>query len=276
MFLVPVTIVQCRNQGSGLKPEAMVVSQVHAAAMTMQNWVSCRATQGFDDTRTWGAVWGHIWVHGPVVVMLCVDIHSFWDNQRLGRSSRSGPPAGLMLLSKGHLVPGITGVNNQGNFSLRDMCSHLGPWWHPGSGCFEGPCLGLCFYHNLAMMSMAHIATKDHKNQPLPSHPYLWTTIYGHVRQVTARTMPTSAAYSATWGHGVVQVQTAAESHIWVCVSIAVKTCIDVHTPGYHQRQHRCPGLGPSPGKLVSPLIGELVPYTWESLPHSSPWTTES
>lgn len=43
--------------------------------------------------------------------------------------------------------------------------------------------------------------------------------------------MPTSAAYSVTCGHGVVQVQTAAEGHIWVYGSIAVKTCIDVHAP---------------------------------------------
>lgn len=80
---------------------------------------------------------------------------------------------------------------------------------------------------------MAHLATKDHKNQPPPSHPYLWTTIYGHVRQVTAGTMPTSVAFSATCGHCVVQAQTSAEGHIWVCSSIAVMICNDVQAPGY-------------------------------------------
>lgn len=135
IFLVPVTIVQCRNQSSGLKPEAMLVSQDHAVAMTMQNWVSCGTTQGFDDTQIWGEAWGHIWVHGPIVAMVCVDTYNSWDHQRPGRSPRSGPPAGLMLLSKEHLVAGITRMKNWGNFSLRDICSHLGPWWHSVPWC---------------------------------------------------------------------------------------------------------------------------------------------
>lgn len=58
---------------------------------------------------------------------------------------------------------------------------------------------------------------------------------------------------TVTWGHGVRQARTAAESHVWVTGFLTARGCVAVHGSGYHRRLCQCHRSGSQPGALLVP-----------------------
>lgn len=78
--------------GSGQPPESRLVSESHAAPGTMPIWVARAATwvgpYGCPGPRY--SVGGHIWVHDPSTVRVCVDVPGLCCHQSLHRGSGLG------------------------------------------------------------------------------------------------------------------------------------------------------------------------------------------
>lgn len=72
---------------------------------------------------------GHVWVCGPARDRVCVDVCVPCYHPKPWRYLGTGPPPGPMIDVCGHT----------------QNC-HQRPWWHPGSSCGWGPCLGSWSY----------------------------------------------------------------------------------------------------------------------------------
>lgn len=63
--------------GFGLTPEAILMPESHATARTIYICVVCTAIQDHSDIRAQiagGGGGGHVWVRGPTVARVCVDV----------------------------------------------------------------------------------------------------------------------------------------------------------------------------------------------------------
>lgn len=90
------------------------------------------AAQAHCDILTWTIAKSHVWVHDHKAAKVCVDVRSYCFQWRPVEC----PEVMVVFVAMQMLV--------------QSYLSHLelstGAWSHPGLGCWQGPCLGLCWY----------------------------------------------------------------------------------------------------------------------------------
>lgn len=98
----------CWYPWSGLQPEAMLMSEDHAATGAILIWVVHIATWGHVDTQAYTAGKGHAWVYAHTAACVYVDVCDpcyQWSHWRAGLADLAG-------LGTTKLVPPITSLHS--------------------------------------------------------------------------------------------------------------------------------------------------------------------
>ena len=80
---------------------------------------------------------------------------------------------------------------------------------------------------------------------------------------VSTGAMSVWVTFTTAWGHGDIQMQAAAEGHVWICGPTASKVCVEVLDLCYYQRPGECLVSGPQPVIFL------------ESVDHASIWVLQ-